>query len=223
MTTAQKTQNKMANIFGFLAPKEKKFFPMFERATENLVNCSKFLVQLLNTNDKELRKQLTKEIENSEHIGDNITHEIFNELSATFITPFDREDITQLTSVMDDINDYIHGSTKRIELYKIEVITPEMQKLGELIEKAVIELNVAVQGLRNINDAGKIKEALVRINSIENHADDIFDSAIGKLFDEEKDPIKLIKYKEVLQGLEVATDKCEDAADVIKTILIKYS
>jgi uncharacterized protein len=223
MTTTQKKQNKMANIFGFLAPKERKFYPMFERASGNLVNVSKLLVQLLHSEDRELRRKLTKEIENLEHLGDTITHEIFNELSATFITPFDREDIASLTSVMDDINDYIHGSTKRIELYKIETITPEMQKLGDLIEKAVIELNIAVQGLRKISESGKIKEALVKINSIENHADDIFDSAIGKLFDEEKDPIRLIKYKEVLQGLEVATDKCEDAADVIKTILIKYS
>ena len=124
---------------------------------------------------------------------------------------------------MDDILDFIHGSAKRVELYKVDVITVEIINLAELILKGVIELEKAVKGLKNIKNSSVINEACVLINSIENHADDIFDHAIGDLFENEKDPIRLVKYKEILSGLETATDKCEDAANVIKTILVKYS
>ena len=102
-------------------------------------------------------------------------------------------------------------------------MTPAIKKLSELILQASIELNVAVRELRNMKKPGKIKEACVRINSIENHADDIFDTAIARLFEEEKDAIKVIKMKEVLSNLETATDMCEDAANVIETIIVKYA
>jgi uncharacterized protein len=213
----------MANLFNLLAPKERKFFPMFEQATENLIEASKTLVELVNIPDMQQRKVLIKKIEELEHKGDTITHTILEHLSATFITPFDREDIHELTVVMDDIIDFIHGSCKRIELYKINEMTPEIIKLAELIERGCQELHKAISHLHNLKNRAMIHESCVLINSIENHADDIFNFAIAKLFDEEKDPIKVIKYKEVLSALEVATDKCEDASDVIKGILIKHS
>lgn len=213
----------MANIFNLLAPKERKFFPMFEQATQNLVDASHTLCEMVNTTDLEKRKALIKKIEDHEHKGDSITHDILDHLSRTFITPFDREDIHQLTTVMDDIIDFVHGACKRIELYKVEKLTPEISKLAELIEEGCKELDVAIKNLRNLKDRTKIHEACVRINSIENHADDIFNYAIAKLFDDEKDPVNIIKYKEILAALEVATDKCEDAADVIKSIMIKNS
>ena len=117
--------------------------------------------------------------------------------------------------------DYIHGASKRIELYKVEVITPEIIKLSELILRSAEELEIAVSELRDLKNIVKIKEATVRINSIENHADDIFDTAIAKLFEEEKNAVEVIKMKDVLSMLETATDKSEDAADVINAILIK--
>lgn len=213
----------MAGLLKIFIPREKKFYDLFEKAVTNLREGARTLVVMVETPTMEKRKELIRQIEHLEHIGDNITHDIFNELSSTFITPFDREDIHQLTSAMDDILDYIHGSAKRMELYKVDVITDEIVKLAELIEKSVIELEKAVKGLSNMKNRSVINEACVLINSIENHADDIFDSAIGKLFDDEKDPIRLIKYKEILSGLETATDKCEDAANVVKTILVKYA
>jgi len=213
----------MAGLLKIFIPREKKFYDLFEKAVTNLREGARTLVIMVETSSMEKRKELIRQIEHLEHIGDNITHDIFNELSSTFITPFDREDIHQLTSAMDDILDYIHGSAKRMELYKVDVITDEIVKLAELIEKSVIELEKAVKGLSNMKNRSIINEACVLINSIENHADDIFDSAIGQLFDNEKDPIRLIKYKEILSGLETATDKCEDAANVVKTILVKYA
>ena len=213
----------MANIFNLLAPKERKFFPMFERASANLVDASKVLVDLVNSPAGEKRSELIRKIEELEHKGDDITHEIFNYLSATFITPFDREDIATLTSAMDDILDFIHGSSKRISLYKIDNLSSEVKKLAELIHSGVEELHKAVNELKNLKNAAIINEACVKINSLENHADDIYNVAIANLFDNEKDAIMIIKLKEVYSALEIATDKCEDAANVIKTILIKYS
>ena len=209
------------NIFQFFQPKDKIFFVLFEKATANLVTISKVLVEMVSTTSLDKRKELTREIERLEHVGDNITHETFHELSANFITPFDREDIHFLISAIDNIVDYIHGSSKRMELYKVETMTPAIIKLAELIEKSSEELHNAVCELKNMKNINKIKEACVRINSIENHADDIFDMAIAKLFEEEKNAIEIIKMKEVLLALETATDMCEDAANALESILVK--
>jgi len=209
------------NIFQYFTPKDKNFFPLFERATANLLETTKVLVELVNTSSPERKRELFKEIERLEHVGDSITHETFHELSSNFITPFDREDIHALVTAIDDIVDYVHGSTKRIELYKVEVMTPAIVKLAELIHKCAEELNTAVKELRNLKNITTIKEATVRINSIENHADDIFDNALAQLFENEKNAVEVIKMKDVLSALETATDKAEDAADVINSILVK--
>ncbi len=211
-------------MLGFLVPTERKFFPMFEASTANLLKMSATLKELVNSDSPENRRALTKKLEDLEHDGDKITHETLSELSTTFITPFDREDIHGLTCVLDDIADFIYGASKRMYLYKLDVYTAEIIKLSELIDKSVVEVNIAVKGLGNLKkERANIKEALVRINSLENNADDVFDLAIAHLFENEKDPIRLIKLKEILHILETATDKCEDVADVIKGILIKYS
>ena len=207
----------------FLLPKDKKFFPLFGQSTENLVKGAKVLVELVNTSSPEKRKELVKEIEHIEHTGDNTTHMIFNELSRNFITPFDREDMHALASDLDDILDFIHGSAKRMELYKISETSDSITMLADCILKGAIELNVAVKNLENMKNANAIKEACVKINSLENHADDVFNMGIARLFEEEKDPINIIKLKEILSALETATDKCEDCANTIQTILVKYA
>lgn len=212
-----------SNFLQLFVPRDKVFFPLFEKATSNLVVISGTLTQMVNSPDATKRRTLIKEIERLEHVGDNVTHEIFNELSANFITPFDREDIHKLVSSIDDIVDFIHGSSKRIELYKIETMSPAIIKLSELIETSSKELHTAVSELANKKNTHKIKEACVRINSIENHADDVFNNAIANLFEQEKDPIVIIKIKEILAALETATDKLEDAANVLQTILVKHA
>jgi uncharacterized protein len=209
------------NIFQYFTPKDRNFFPLFQKAASNATATSKVLVELVNATNPDRRRELVREIERLEHVGDNITHETFSELSSNFITPFDREDIHNLVSAIDDIVDFIHGASKRMELYKVENMTPAIIKLSELIQKGAEELEVAISELKDLKNVTKIKEATVRINSIENHADDIFDIAIAKLFEEEKNAVEVIKMKDVLSMLETATDKCEDAANVINTILIK--
>jgi|ERR1043165_5716312 predicted phosphate transport protein (TIGR00153 family) len=212
----------LGKIFSFLVPKDKNFFQLFSQASNNLVEISKTFSDLANS-PLERRQELQKKIADLEHVGDEITHQIFTELSTNFITPFDREDISYLASSLDDIVDYIHGSAKRIDTYKIDDISPAMKKLCEIIEHSAKEIHVAVSNMKDMGNAVRIREAIVRINSLENHADDVFDTAIADLFDNEKDAIQVMKLKEILSNMETATDKCEDVANVIETIIVKNS
>jgi len=211
------------SIFQFLVPKDRKFYPLFEEASANLVVISKVLLEMLSTNGMEKRKLLIRQIEKLEHTGDEITHRIFKEVGFTFITPFDREDIQRLASVLDDVLDFIHGAAKRVELYKVDPIHPAMIKLAELIVQSSEQVNIAVSGLRNSRNYTRVREALVKINSLENHADDVFDNAVARLFEDNVSALEVMKIKEVLSALETATDKCEDAANVMESVIVKFS
>jgi predicted phosphate transport protein (TIGR00153 family) len=214
---------KFDYILQLFSPKDKKFFPLFEKASANLLDVSKILIKALKTKDIGERDAYIKEIEQLEHKGDQITHDIFHELSSSFITPFDREDIHNLAAVVDDILDFIHGSAKRIQLYHLKQPSKAMVDLAELILQGNEQLHHGIMAPKDLKNIEKVKEICVKINSIENLADDVFDTAVAKLFDEEKDAIELIRVKEILQNLETATDKCEDAANVIESIIVKYS
>ena len=211
------------NILQYFVPKDRKFFPLFEQGSANLIKIAEVLVELLNSTDDARKLVLTKEIEDLEHAGDDITHQIFLELGKNFITPFDREDIHLLASVIDDIADYIHGSSTRLQLYKIHDITPAMKELGGLILQGCQDLDKAIRELKNLRNLRLIAESCVRINSMENQADAVFERAVADLFEFEQDAKVIIKYKEVLSALETATDKCEDAANVLESILVKHA
>lgn len=211
------------SIFQYFVPKDKKFFPLFEQDSANLIKLAEKLVELVNAEDPEQREAFSKEIHDLEHIGDEITHKIHLELSKNFITPFDREDIHRLASAIDDIADYIHGSANRIKLYNVTVITEPIKELAGLILQGCKELDKAVRELRDLKNIRTIADSCVRINSIENQADYVFDKAVGDLFNYEKDAVSLIKYKEVLSALETATDMCEDVANVLESILVKHA
>ncbi|MCC6252478.1 MAG: DUF47 domain-containing protein [Bacteroidia bacterium] len=214
---------KFDYIIQLFSPKDKKFFPLFEKAAENLLDVSKILIKALECKDRDEREEYLKEISNLEEKGDQITHSIYFELSSSFITPFDREDIHNLASVVDDILDFINSSAKKIQLYNLKQPSKEMLQLSKLILEGNEQLFQGIMALKDLKHVNKVKEICVRINSIENFADDVFDSAVARLFEEEKDAIELIRVKEILQNLETATDKCEDAANVIESIIVKYS
>jgi predicted phosphate transport protein (TIGR00153 family) len=209
-----------SKIFSFLIPQDKQFFKLFAMSSNNLVDISIVFSEMVNA-PVERRPELLKKISDLEHVGDTITHQIFTELSTNFITPFDREDISYLASSLDDIVDYIDGSAKRLYTYKLGETSLAMKKLSDIIENSAREIHVAVANLKDMNNVVRLREAIVRINSLENHADDIFDSAIADLFETEKDAIKIMEIKEVLSNMETATDKCEDVANVIETIIVK--
>ncbi|MCY1525783.1 hypothetical protein D9M68_607760 [compost metagenome] len=211
----------MNSIFSFFTPKDKKFQPLFEQAGSNVLKIAEALLVVVTTTDSEKRKEAIKEVERLEHVGDDITHTIFIELSKNFITPFDREDIHTLASAIDDIADYIHASAGNIELYHVTNIGDPMIKLAELLVEMCSDLEKAIKELRSFKNVRVIADACVRINSAENQADYVCNLAIARLFEFETNAIELIRQKEVLQTLEIATDKCEDAANVLESILVK--
>ena len=211
----------MNSIFSFFTPKDKKFQPLFEQAGSNVLKIAEALLVVVTTSDLEKRREAIKEVERLEHVGDDITHTIFIELSKNFITPFDREDIHTLAAAIDDIADYIHASAGNIELYQVTQIGDAMIKLAELLVEMCSDLEKAIKELRSFKNIRVIADACVRINSAENQADYVCNLAIARLFEFETNAIELIKQKEVLQTLEIATDKCEDAANVLESILVK--
>jgi uncharacterized protein len=212
--------NQILKIF---LPKDRIFYQLFENMTAQLVAMGAKLTEVVSEPDFEKRGKLIKDIEDMEHTCDDITHEIFTQLGKNFITPFDREDIHYLASALDDIADYIQASAKKINFYKVNPQDSGIQKLADIIEKGCIAVNKAVVELRNMKNMRQITDALVEINSIENQGDDLFDMSIERLFDTEPDAKEVIKKREIYQVMEIVTDKCEDAANVIESIIVKYA
>jgi uncharacterized protein len=210
-------------LLSMFAPKSGKFFDSFALSTANLVNMSAKFKELLDANSEKDVESIVREIHDLEHLGDQITHNIFTELSNNFITPFDREDIHYLTTSIDDVADFINGTASRISLYKYTQIDQVMHGLASVLHRQTQEIELAVQNLRNMKNASRVREAIIRINDLENEADSIFDMAIARLFSEETNAIEMIKKKEILSTLEEATDKCEDVANALESILVKNS
>ena len=211
------------NIFQFFVPKDKKFFPLFEQASANLILLAETLHEAVNAPKGE-RENYFKKIDELEANIEEITHKTNIELSKNFITTFDREDIHSLASALDDIADYMYASAKKMNFYKVDPTTDSgIQKTADAILLAVLAVNEAVVELRNLKNTQKIIECVIKINSIENSADDLFDLSIEKLFDSDVDAKELIKKREIYQVMEIVTDKCEDAGNVIESIVVKYA
>lgn len=214
---------KLKSLFSFMVPKNALFFDLFAEDTSNLVAQARVFNQMFQLTDPEQIANCIRQIRDFEQKGDDITHQIFMELSENFITPFDREDIHALTTSIDDIADYINGCATRIQLYNVKQFSKTMELMSEVLLKQVIEIDAAINDMRSMKNVQRVREAIIRINSLENQADDLFDESIARLFAEASDPLELIKTKEVLSSMEIATDKCEDVANVLESILVKNS
>lgn len=210
-------------FFKMFLPKDRVFFTLFENMAEVVGKMATQLQLMVNESDEDKRAEISAIIENLEHKNDDFTHNVFTELGRNFITPLDREDIHALATALDDIADYIHASAKKINFYKINPNDLGIHKLAELVLQGSVEIKKAVHGLRDMKNLREMTEAIVKINSIENQADDVFDMSIDSLFNNENDFKEVIKKREIYQVLEIATDKCEDAANVIESIIIKYA
>lgn len=204
-------------------PKDRIFYNLFEQVSDRVMEMGKVLRDMVDEPDYEKRRALLSKIEDLEHENDELTHNIFTELGRNFITPFDREDIHYLASSLDDIADYIYASAKKINFYRVNPVEHDMHRFAELIHQGTIQVNKVVKEMRTMKNLRMMTESLVKINSIENQADDLFDMCIEKLFDEEPDAKEVIKLREIFQVMEIATDKCEDAGNVIESIIIKYA
>ena len=199
-----------------LIPKDDSFFQMFSAMSNNLISGARTLVDLFEDYRDVPRK--IEEVTRIEHEGDDLTHAILTKLNQTFITPFDREDIHQLASKLDDVLDFIHAACSRIVMYHITAPPPAAGKLARIILMQSEELQKAMSLLQK---NGNILAHCVEINRLENEADAVAQQAIAAVFEREKDPINLIKIKELVEFLERATDKAEDVADVLETVVLK--
>lgn len=209
-------------IFQALLPKDRLFFPLFDQACANMVETARVLENALKS-DSVTRIQSYETINLLEKQGDEITHAIMRETGNTFIVPFDREDIHALAVAIDDVVDYIYGTSKRLDLYKVHTITPAMIRLTEIITLSAVELQSAVKEMRSLKNVRKVKAHLHTINTLENEADRIMNDTIAEMFRNETDAMTILKMKEVITFLENATDKCEEAAHVIDSVVIKFS
>ena len=213
----------ISSILKFFLPKDRVFFALFESVAEELVKMGERLKDVVSEPDFDKRGKMIKELEDMEHVNDDLTHQIFTELGKNFITPFDREDIHYLASALDDIADYIYASAKKINFYRVNPDDIGIQKFADLIANGCMHVQRAVLELRSMKNMRQITDSLVAINSIENQGDDIFDMSIERLFATEADAKEVIKKREIYQVMEIVTDKCEDAANVIESIIIKYA
>lgn len=204
-------------MFG-LMPKDDKFFVLFKQMTENITEGARLLKDMLdNFEDPAESQRMIKDVE---HKGDSITHAIIQKLNKTFVTPLDREDIYSLASKLDDILDLIDVCSQRIIMYNVESIPGEAKSLGFIILQSCLVVDKAVAMLGKKSNE-QLFALCVEINALENEADRVCREAISRLFDEEKDPIQLIKWKEIFETLEKATDKCEDAANILESVVVK--
>jgi predicted phosphate transport protein (TIGR00153 family) len=210
------------NIFQFLVPKDKKFFPLFEQASANLVVLAETLHEAVNAPKSE-REEYFKKIEELEATIEEITHKTHLELSRNFITPFDREDIHSLIKAIDNVADNMHGAASRMRLYQVEKITKSIRKLTEINLEACQLIAIGIKQLKDTNNIKMIKDTCKKINKLESKADAVFDKAVADIFENETDAKNIIKYKEVLSALEMASDKCKSVSNVMEQISVKHS
>ena len=199
-----------------LIPRDNSFFAMFSAMSDNLIAGARALVDVF-ANYQDVEKKI-EQIHRIEREGDELTHAILTKLNQTFITPFDREDIHELASKLDDVLDFINAAGARIVMYRISTPPPAAGELANIILMQSLELRKAVSLMQK---NGNILALCVEINRLENEADMVSQQAIAGLFEREKDPINLIKIKELLEFLERATDKAEDVANVLETVVLK--
>lgn len=208
----------------FFVPKDHSFFPLFERDAQNLVKATCLLKELMSSTQSEEHERLYKEILNVEHIGDEITNKTYEQLNKSFITPFDREDIHELTAHIDDVVDSINGISRRVRLYKPKKLIPVYIELAELICEGAKEIEQAILCLKDpVANKRKITDACDRVKQIEHDADELYFSGVAELFEKEEDTKELLKNNKILEILERCVDEEEDVTDTLKAILIKMA
>ena len=213
--------DKLLKIF---VPTDHAFFPLFREDVVNLVNIASLLRTMMKTRDIVERENIHREIRDLEHIGDSITNKTYEQLNKSFITPFDREDIHELTSNIDDVVDSINGISRRICLYKPKVFRPQYELMTNLIYDAVREIEICIDNLEHAaNKRQVILRACARVKAIEHEADEIYFQGIQDLFENENDPKAVIIHSKILENLERCVDEAEDVTDTIQTILIKMA
>lgn len=206
-----------------LLPQERRFFDLLENQATHMVKGAEALVEGLE--QWKTGENLRKRLKDIEHEGDSLTHEVYEQLNQTFITPIDREDIARLTSALDDVLDFTYATVNHMVLYDIRDIPPPLLQSAKILREQTQHLAWGVGALRNMKDQATLRKHLVEVNRLENEADEVTNNAIADLFraDSGRDVLYVMKMKDIYNYIETATDKGEDCADVIGDIMVKNS
>jgi predicted phosphate transport protein (TIGR00153 family) len=203
-----------------LLPRETSFFDYFEQHAGLTVLGTRELVSLVSTAANIMPK--AKRIKEIEHEADTVTHQCVEALHKTFVTPIDRNDIHRLISRMDDVMDFVEAASDRISLYDLREMTQEVRDMADILARSAVEVEAVVKLLRNMKHAAAIRQKCIDINRLENEGDTVLRAALAALFRTEKDPITVIKWKEIYELLEAATDRCEDVANIIEGVVLEH-
>lgn len=204
-----------------LVPREKKFFVLFEQSAQNALKTARQLKDMLQTWE-DIRERVSV-ITALEHEGDAITHQIAAELHRTFVTPFDREDIAMLANSLDDITDFIHSAADAMSLYNIERPTEKAKEMVDVAMEAITEVTKAISEIEGRIDKDKLLKYCVEINRLENLGDTLYRSAMAELFTNCGDFAHIIKWREIYEDIENAIDRCEDVANILEGVVLKYA
>jgi uncharacterized protein len=219
MATKARRQGFLSRLLPASSPEQ--FFDLFEAHADRTHEAARLLGAMMR--DSSNPEQQADAVKHVEHMGDEITHTVIERLHQTFITPMDRGDIHQLISAMDDVLDLIEASSERLWLYGIRTMEPEALEFVDVLEKTVEEMGAAVRGLRDLKDRTSLLAHCTEVNRLENVGDQLLRRAVARLFAESRDPIHVIKWKEIFDYLENAVDRCEDVANVIEGVALEYS
>lgn len=206
--------------FSFL-PREEKFFDLIEESAQNIVKAAEAFKELVESNENPGEKLAV--VTELEHQGDSITHQIIALLHRTFVTPFDREDIVLLANTMDDITDLIHAAADAMVIYKAQAPSNRAKNLATILVEAANEVARAVPNLRKRSDLKKVLDNCIELNRLENAADKEYRAALGELFEDSQDISHIIKWREIYEHMESATDRCEDVANVLEGVALKHA
>lgn len=212
------------NFFDKFTPKENKFFPLLSQMAKVILSASEIIIECMQAKNHDEVVEYFKQVKEQERKGDKIQNKIFEELHNTFITPFDREDINNLSSTMDDVTDYINSCAKRTMLYNPKMMPESAKQLAMITKESALCLTKAITELNALKkNPARITEYCNQLATLEHQADDIYEHFLIDLFENEKDAIEVIKLKDILHELERATDAAESVGKIIKTIIVKYA
>jgi uncharacterized protein len=207
-------------MFGRFLPRETSFFDFFEQHAALTIEGTKEFLSMVTTGANVAAK--CRRISDIEHETDTITHRCVEALHKTFITPIDRDSIHRLITRMDDVMDYVEAAAERIELYEISTMTSDVRDLSDVLHRSAQQVEAAIRELRNLKDTQHTLKLCIDINRLENEADAILRRSVARLFKEERDPIMVIKWKEIYENLENASDRCEDVANIIEGVILEH-
>lgn len=208
-------------LMRWLKPREMVFFDLLESAAGNAYQASQLFDREIRTGDPARFAELRRQMKDLEHIGDDLTREIMDRLNHTFVTPIDREDIMELAHALDDVVDKIHAVCERLILYRISHVMPAVTEISSIVVEGSGEIVHLIRSLRNMSNQKDIRDRIQRVHTLENKADSIYHAGLAQIFEDPKDPIELIKWKEILEQIEDATDKIELVAKVIGSTVMK--